>query len=163
MNFFEQFAEWFNECYDKFKTLVLTFVAGMCSVLSPIKGTIYVLSLAFVLNFFLGLRESIKVDKNQFSLKKAFESIIQLTVYLALIFLINKTFSQFGDLVAAETGTKWATYIVVYFYTTNITRNAALLWPKLEVFSFMYDLLTTKIFDRLKDFLGLNKNKDGLK
>ena len=153
----EQFLSWIINKYDDFKPIMVVILAWICSILSPIKGAIYVLSFAFVLNFFLGLRESIKVDKSQFSLKKAFESLIQLTVYLALIFLINKTFSQFGDLGAAETGTKWATYIVVYFYCTNITRNAALLWPRLEVFSFLYDLLTTKIFDKLKNLIGLNK------
>ena len=153
----EWIIDWLTRKYDSIKPVMVALIAWMCSILSPIEGAIYVLSFAFALNFFLGLRESVKVEKNQFSLKKAFDSLIQLVVYLALIFLINKTFTQFGDLGAAQTGTKWATYIVVYFYCTNITRNAALIWPKLEVFKFLYELLTTKIFDKLKELIGLKK------
>lgn len=146
-----------TDCCERLKPVLVIVLTWIATVFMPIKESLYILSLVSVINFFLGLGASIHVDKAQFSLKKAFDALAQLVVFGALAFLINSTFTSFEDADIAEEGVKWLTYIVVYFYGTNIFRNASLMWPNVKAFKFMYDILTTKIFDRLKEMVGFTK------
>lgn len=158
MNPLNRFIEWISDCYTSLKPFILMVFAWIVSVLSPIEGAIVILGFAATLNFCMGLGESIHVSGGHFNIGKAFDAIIQLTYFLAFALLVNLTFTKNNDASLAETGVKWITYIVVYFYSTNSFRNASLLWPNVKAFQFMYDLLSTAIFYKLKETLGIKKN-----
>lgn len=151
---------WLTEHAKPF--LVMAFTA-FCSVFTPIEDAIYILFLAFVFNVITGIAEDKIVKKQDFKIKKAFEAITQLFFYYALIFLIYTAGFKMNDEAVATTGVKWVTYVVVYFYLTNAVRNAKSIYPTNKALSFMYEVLSTAIFTRLKKMIGLTsttKNKE---
>ena len=74
-------------------------------------------------------------------------------------------FLDYGSRLLSEPGigitaVKWLTYVVVYFYLTNIFKNARLVYPKNPALNFIYELLSTEIFDRLKNMVGYKSRKE---
>lgn len=136
---------------DKAKQVLWLVITMLASVLTPVQNVLLLLFLAFVFNFLSGLAADVHVNKKGFDLKKAFTAIKQLLFYFALVVFIDFGSRLMNDLSISEYGVKWITYIVVYFYLTNIFRNATIVYPKNEAIKFMYDVLTTEIFQMLKN------------
>lgn len=147
---------WINEHIRPFLVMVFT---AICSVFTPIEDAIYVLFLAFIFNIIVGISQDKRVNKKEFNIKKAFDAITQLFLYYALIYLIHTTGFKMKDDTVATTGVKWVTYIVVYFYATNILRNAKSMYPKNKAIAFMYDVLSTDVFISLKNMIGVRTKK----
>lgn len=146
-----------NDFINEVKNLLLLLLTTIASLLSPIEGALCVLIIAASFNFLLGLGADIHANKKEFSLKKAFEAVSQLVFYGLLVFLISYAFGQFNDEKAAGIGVKWITYVVTYFYITNTLRNATMLWPKNKTIEFLYMIASTKLFEKLKEYLGVKK------
>jgi cellobiose-specific phosphotransferase system component IIC len=156
----ERFKLLVNEYLEGINSGLVAFSALIMTVLSPIMGAIIILLISAVFNFALGLRESVKIQKREFSLSRAFEAIWQLVVVCLFIIISYELFETFGRDETANIVVEYGTYIVTYFYITNAARNASLLWPNVKMFSFIYQVLSTKIFDELKDKVGLNKKTE---
>ncbi|MEI6752340.1 MAG: phage holin family protein [Paludibacter sp.] len=142
-----------------FIVLITTFIV---SIFSPIQDVLYVLGLSFLFNIITGIVTDIHVNEKEFSLKKAFDSVFQLTFYGALVFFIHNVAVNLGNHALGDEGVKYTTFIVVYFYLCNILRNAGLVFPKNKAISFLYEVMTTQIFTRIKSalFMNINSNKD---
>jgi uncharacterized membrane protein len=151
--------EFYNWITEHAKPLLLMAFTAFCSVFTPIEDAMYILFVAFIFNVITGIAEDKIIKKNDFSIKKAFEAITQLFFYYALIFLIHTAGCRLKDPEVATTGVKWITYIVVYFYATNAIRNAKSIYPGSKTIAFMYDVLSTAIFLRLKNMIGINNEK----
>lgn len=136
--------------FDKAKQAFWLVVTMLVSVLTPVKNVLLLLFVAFIFNVISGLAADVHANKKGFDLKKAFTAIKQLLFYFTLVVFIDFGSRLMNDLSISEYGVKWITYIVVYFYLTNIFRNAAIVYPKNEAIKFMYDVLTTEIFQMLK-------------
>ena len=61
---------------------------------------------------------------------------------------------------AGTTMVTWLTYIVGYFYVTNIFRNAEIIFPRIKSIAFIYSFLSTEVIYKLKDFLGFKKEEE---
>jgi len=153
-----------DHLYGFFKPVILFIVTFIVSIFSPVREAMMVLGLAFLFNLLTGLITDIHVNRKEFSLKKAFDAVIQLSFFGALIFFIQAAGTNLHDPTLAATGVKWVTYIVVYFYLTNILRNATQIFPKNQAISFMYTIMSTQIFSKLKEMIGIkssdNDNKN---
>lgn len=149
----------FHMICDNVKPMIMFFIGAIVSMFSPIQDVLYVLSLAFVFNIFTGILTDIHVNKKQFSIKKAFEAIIQLTFFIALIWFTHNVAATLNDVEAGRYAVKGIVYIVLYFYTSNILRNGNLIFPNNSAIAFMYEVFTTQILIRLKNYFGLINSK----
>lgn len=140
------------------KPFILFAITGIVSVFSPLHDVLFALIMSFAFNILTGIVADVHVNKAGFKIHKAFDAIIHLTFYVALVYFIYNITSSLGDTESGRMGIKWVTYIVVYFYLTNILRNASLVYPKNQTISFIYEVMTTQIISRLKDYFFLNKN-----
>jgi hypothetical protein len=100
------------------------------------------------------------VHAKQFSLKKAFESIKQALFYFFLIWFIHYSADSLGFDKNGHTAIKWVTLTVVYFYLTNILRNASAIFPNNKAIAFMYVVMTTQIFNKLRNYFGFQETNN---
>jgi hypothetical protein len=149
-----------NIIIERLKELYFIFLAALISAFSPVRNALILLMLAIVFNVLIGIIEDIHVNKAPFNLKKAFNAVTQLLFYTACVVFVDYAGRLMGDPDVGLTAVKWLTYIVVYFYLTNIFRNAKLIYPRSAAIRFIYDLLSTEIFSRLKNMIGFNNNKN---
>ena len=129
------------------------------SVISPIRIAVWVLLVFFTVNFFVGYKSDVQVNKRDFSLKKAFDGVKQLILYYTLIFIVYMTLGLYEETNLAEAATKFMTWIVSYWYLVNIIRNARLVFPENEGLKFLYDLLTVQILEMLLARFGLRPQR----
>lgn len=139
---------------EKIKELFWLVISALSSVLMPVKETLILLFITFVFNIITGIITDVHVNKAKFNLKKAFDAISQLTFYATCVVFLNYGASLINEQQIGVIAVKWLTYIVVYFYLTNIFKNAKQLYPKNQAISFIYELLSTELFDRLKNMVG---------
>lgn len=129
------------------------------SVISPIRIAVWVLLVFFTVNFFVGYKSDVQINKRDFSLKKAFDGVKQLILYYALIFIVNMTLGLYEETNLAEGATKFMTWIVSYWYLVNILRNAREVFPGNETLKFLYDLLTVQVLEMLLARFGLRPQR----
>lgn len=147
--------------YENCKPFLIAIIAAVSGILSPIQNVLWVLSATFLFNIITGILTDIHVNKADFSLKKAFAAIFQMTFIMALVYYIHGVFEQLVMDAIGHEIIKWISILAVYFYTTNIFRNATLIYPKNKLFGFIYELLTTQIFARIKRDLLMDINMGG--
>ena len=102
----------------------------------------------------------VNANKNRFNLKKFFDAVKHFGFYLFLVVFVHKAGISLNDLEIGEQGVKWVTIIVLYYYITNIVRNGTIIFPGDKVLEFLYLVLTTQIFNKLKAFFGFKVKED---
>jgi mannose/fructose/N-acetylgalactosamine-specific phosphotransferase system component IID len=153
--------EFLNSLVNFFKPILLIILTGITSLCAPIGDVLAVLFYAFLFNIFAGIASDANVNAKQFSLKKAFEAIKQALFYFFLIWFIHYSAENLGYDGNGHLAIKWVTITVVYFYLTNILRNASAIFPNNKAIAFMYVVLTTQIFNKLRNYFGFQeKQKD---
>lgn len=146
--------------FERIKDLFLLIITGIISVLCPVQNTLILLFLSFIFNIIIGILTDVHVNKAKFNIKKAFEAITQLMFYTACVVFFDYGARLLGNPGIGITAVKWLTYIVVYFYLTNIFKNAKQLYPRSQSILFIYELLSTQIFERLKNMVGYKTKKN---
>lgn len=147
-----------EDVFVRVKELVYIIIAGIGSALLPVKDILVLLSLGFVFNIITGIVTDIHVNKTSFNIKKAFSAITQLTFWATLVVFLDYGSRRMGEPQMGVTAVKWITMIVVYFYLTNIFKNARQVYPSSQAINFVYELLSTEIFTRLKNIIGYKNN-----
>ena len=142
--------------YENCKPFLIALIAVVSGILSPIHNILWVLSATFIFNIVTGIVTDIHVNKSEFSLKKAFSAFFQMSFLFVLVYYMHGVFEQLKLDAYGHEIIKWVSILTVYFYTTNIFRNASLMYPKNKLFAFVYELLTTQIFARIKKALFLD-------
>ncbi|MEL7600555.1 MAG: hypothetical protein AAGU18_10730 [Proteiniphilum sp.] len=145
---------------ERIKELFWLVVGALSSVLMPVRETLILLFVSFVFNIITGIITDVHVNKAKFDLKKAFNAVSQLTFYATCVVFLNYGTTLIHEVNIGIVAVKWLTYIVVYFYLTNIFKNARQLYPGNQAITFIYELLSTELFDRLKNMVGYKKNND---
>ena len=129
------------------------------SVFAPISTSIYVLTIFFVLNFFIGFQTDRIVNKKDFSLHKITRGAKLFLLYFAIIFIVNVSLSLYQEDELAVSVPKFFTWIACYWYLVNILRNAVQIFPESEGLKFFYNLMTIQVLDIIFAKFGL-KRKD---
>lgn len=135
-------------------------VTALSAVFDPVENVLKLLFIAFIFNIFTGIIADVHVNKASFSLKKAFNAVTQLLFYMACVVFLDYGSKLIEEQAIGAISVKWLTYIVVYFYLTNIFRNASLVYPSNQAILFIYELLSTEIFERLRFIIGRRTFKD---
>lgn len=144
---------------EELKQALWVILMGIISMFASIVGFMILLALGFIFNFAVGMRADRKLHDKGFNIDKAFKAIKHLGFYFATIVFLAIGAVLINEQSYGEFGAKWLTCVVVYFYLTNVFRNASLMSPNDETTKFIYELLTTEIFGRLKDMIGIKKEK----
>lgn len=145
--------------FYKIKELFWILLSALVSVFSPVKNVLILLFIAFMFNIISGIIAGVHVSHEKFNLKKAFDAVTQLLFYAACVIFLDYGTRLMEEPEMGTLAIKWLTYIVVYFYLTNIFRNAHMVYPKNQAISFIYELLSTEIFNRLKSYVGYKSNQ----
>mgnify|MGYP000848542333 FL=1 len=142
-----------------FKGVVTAVVAWILAVYTSYTDAFLTLFVGFTLNILLGVGADVNINKKAFSLRKATDALLLLLFYFMLIIFIHVALGRrYVDL--ANTMITWLTYIVGYFYLTNIFRNAKILFPTSKSIKFIYSFLSTEVMYKLKAYLGFHKYKN---
>lgn len=141
------------------KSILLGLITAFVAAVTPILTAIISLFIGFTFNFITGLVTDIHVNKKEFSIKKAFESITMLFFFFGLVYFLHSLLSGMGDRNIAQETTKYLTYIVSYWYIVNVLRNAKQIYPKSKAISFLYSVLTTEVFNWIKNMIGIRLKK----
>jgi len=144
--------EWIKQLWAWLLALIL-------AAFQPLSVAILVLMAVWTLNIIMGIAADNNVEK-PFELKKAFTAAKQLGLIFAVLFIISLATTGYNEKELAFTIAKWGTWIVSYWYVTNVFRNATVVWPKNKGIAFIYSFLTTEAFGYIKN---LFKMKGGIK
>lgn len=131
----------------------------LLSIFAPIKVAIIVLMFFFAFNFFVGFKNDKIVHDKDFNLKKAFEGVKLLSLYYAIIFIVNVALSLFNEQYLAENAIKFISWIVCYWYLVNILKNSKEIFPWSKGLKFLYDLLTVEVLDMIMERFGMNRKR----
>lgn len=139
---------------ERIKELFWLLITALASVVAPVKDILIALFAAFVFNIITGIITDVHVNRAKFDIKKAFNAVTQLAFYAMCIIFLDFVTLRINEPDIGVTAVKWLTLIVTYFYLTNIFKNARQVYPSSQAIKFIYELLSTEIFGRIKDMVG---------
>jgi len=141
------------------KSMLLALFSMLIDFFFPIHQFVYVIGALATANIFFGLA----ADNWDFQFKKAFKAILYLLGYIGLLLACF----GLGVLMEEEVGdmkafTKWITYVMVWFYTSNSLKNWNKWQPDNRVIEFLYWVVSFKLVEKV-NFLGefLNHKRNG--
>lgn len=144
---------------DSVRLLFATALANVAGLLMPIKNDIYGLVLLFTLNFVIGMLADV-CNHREWSFKKAFRFFRDAAIYFGMILSIYLLGCFKGEERAAVHCVSFMIYLAIYFYGTNILRNARLITDDrstmFRILDFIYYLLSLRVLEQntlLKDFV----------
>jgi len=139
------------------KSLIALLITGFISIITDFTFSFVALFAGFTFNFLCGMAADAKEGRG-FDMKKTKEGIKLLAFYIIVVFVLFLITYFKPDL--PEKLIVYFTLIVSYFYFTNGFKNATVIFPNDPAVRFIYNLLSTEIFFRLKEYLGLKSLKN---
>ena len=139
------------------KATDVSVASFFASIVMPIHNFLVALSLLAVLNIFFGLA----ADRYRFKFNKAFRAFIYFGGYLLLILLVVLV----AKLMAVEYETTksvaaWITWVMLWFYGTNILKNWNKIQPENKVIEFLYWVLSFKIVEKINFLKEFQEKKE---
>lgn len=136
---------------NEIKTIIVTFVGGVFTLLAPIENFMYAMLLLFGINFVVGVVSAI-VSKEPWSNKKALMFFVYCAVFLVMAcsaFIIGHFMGEHEQAVAVV---KILCYLAIYVFGVNIFRNLCIITPEHsqwhKLFSLCYYVLSVKFIER---------------
>ena len=122
-------------------------LAFIAMLISPIHDFIIAILILATLNMVFGLAQ----DHFHFNFKKAFKSFWYLAGYLFLL-LLSVLVSELMRIKETEITeiVSWVTWLMIWFYATNIFKNWEEMQPDNDVISIIYHVLSFKMVERLQ-------------
>ena len=149
---------------DTLKLVIASLFANIAGLLFPIKDDMFGLVLLFSLNFIAGMLADLS-NHREWSFRKAFCFFRDAGIYFAMVACIYLLGYFKGEERAAVHCVSFMIYVAIYFYGTNILRNARLITNErstlYRVLDFLYYIFSLKILERskcLKDYIDYEKN-----
>lgn len=151
---------------DSVKLIFTSLLANIVSLLFPIKNDIFGLVLLFSVNFIVGLLADVS-NRNDWSFKKAFRFFRDAAIYFVMVTSIYMLGHLKGEETAAVHCVSFMIYVAIYFYGTNIFRNARLITNEkstlYRILDFLYYVMSLKIVERftyLSDYFKHESNEN---
>ena len=152
---------------DSLKLFVASLFANIAGLLFPIRNDIFGLVLLFTVNFAVGVLADVG-NHREWSFRKAFCFFRDAAVYFVMIASIYLLGHFKGEPQAAVHCVSFMIYVAIYFYGTNILRNARMITNErstlFRVLNFLYYIFSLRVLERsnwLKDYFEYevrNKN-----
>ena len=154
---------------DSLRIVAASLVANVIGLLFPIRNDIFGLVLLFTANFVVGLLADV-CNHRDWSFRKAFRFFRDAAIYFAMVACIYLLGYFKGEEGTAVHCVSFTIYVAIYFYGTNILRNARFITNEkstlYSVLNFLYYVFSHKMLERsgcLKDYINYEKqNRDML-
>ena len=150
---------------DGLRFVMASLLANMVGLLFPIWNDIFGLVLLFTANFVVGLLADV-CNHCDWSFRKAFSFFRDAAIYFAMVACIYLLGYFKGEEKAAVHCVSFTIYVAIYFYGTNILRNARLITNEkstlYSILNFLYYVFSLKVLERssyLKDYINYEKQK----
>lgn len=151
---------------EQAKNIIVWIITAVIAYLKPIEGEMWSLFLIFLLNFAFGYLSGMVANGEDFSFKKAFKCIGEATVFFVLCASIYMVGKFKDDEAGALQCVSFITYVIIYFYATNILKNLKKTFKKgttpWMIVVFLYYVLRFKFIERipfLAEYMNL-KNRE---
>ena len=151
---------------DGLKILTASLIANVVGLLFPIWNDIFGLVLLFTANFVVGLLADV-CNRREWSFRKAFCFFRDAGIYFAMVACIYLLGYFKGEERAAVHCVSFMIYVAIYFYGTNILRNARLITNEkstlYRALDFLYYIFSLKVLERskcLKSYIDYEKHND---
>lgn len=136
---------------DELRTIIVTVVGAVFTMLAPIQNFMYAMVLLFSLNFIFGVIAA-WVNKEEWDTKKA----LMFFVYCAIFFVTACAVFIIGHFMEehqqAITVVKILCFLAVYVFGTNIFRNLCQIVPEkstwYKLFDLCYYILSVKFIEK---------------
>lgn len=142
---------------DSIRLTVATLLANVAGLLFPIRDDIYGLVLLFTVNFIMGMLADV-CNRREWSFKKAFRFFRDAAIYFVMVSSIYLLGHFKGEEKAAMHCVSFMIYVAIYFYGTNILRNARMLTNErstlFAVLNFLYYLLSLRVLEKSESLKG---------
>ena len=142
---------------DSIRLTVATLLANVAGLLFPIRDDIYGLVLLFTVNFIMGMLADV-CNRREWSFKKAFRFFRDAAIYFVMVSSIYLLGHFKGEEEAAMHCVSFMIYVAIYFYGTNILRNARMLTNErstlFAVLNFLYYLLGLRVLEKSESLKG---------
>lgn len=136
---------------DGLKLVVASAFANIAGLLFPIKNDMFGLVLLFSVNFVLGMLADV-CNNRQWSFRKAFCFFRDTAIYFVMVTSIFMLGHLKGEDAAAMHCVSFMIYVAIYFYGTNILRNARMITDErstlFRVLDFLYYIMSLRIVER---------------
>ena len=142
---------------ERIRDVILTFISVLLSVFAPVKNILIFLLIAFTFNMIMGIRADLKVNKAPFNQDKFFKAFRQLMFFASCVLFISISTILLSEHELGTIAIKWLSLFLFYGYSLNIFKNAKLMHPENWTISFIYEILSTEIFDRIMLMVGIKK------
>lgn len=133
---------------DTMRYIFASLLANIAGLLFPIRNDIFGLVLLFSLNFVVGLFADLS-NHRDWSFKKAFCFFRDTAVYFVMVASMYVLGHLKGEEQAAVHCVSFMIYVAIYFYGTNILRNARMLTQEhstlFRILDFLYYVLSFKV------------------
>lgn len=141
---------------DSIRLFIASLCANIAAFLFPIKNEIFGLVFLFSVNFLFGLFADV-CNHRDWSFKKAFRLFRDVAVYFTMLASIYLLGYLKGEEAATMQCVSFMTYVAIYFYGTNILRNARMVTQEkstlFRILDFLYYVLSLRIVKH-NDYLG---------
>lgn len=148
---------------DSLKVFVASIMANVIGLLFPIKNDIFGLVLLFCVNFLIGVLADVS-NRREWSFRKAFRFFRDTAIYFVMVASIYLLGHLKGEESAAVHCVSFMIYVAIYFYGTNILRNARMITDErstlFRILDFLYYVMSLRVLERcvyLKDYFEYEK------
>ena len=136
---------------ETLKLTITTLLANVAGLLFPIKDDIYGLLLLFTVNFVVGMLADV-CNRREWSFRKAFCFFRDAAIYFVMVASIYLLGYLKAEEEVAVHCVSFMIYVAIYFYGTNILRNARMLTGErstlFAVLDFLYYLLSLRVIEK---------------
>lgn len=153
---------------DSLRFVTASVIANVVGLLFPIRNDIFGLVLLFTVNFIVGLLADV-CNHREWSFRKAFSFFRDAGIYFAMVACIYFLGYLKGEERAAVHCVSFMIYVAIYFYGTNIMRNARMITNErstlYSVLNFLYYIFSLRMLERnssLKEYIDHENRNSGL-
>ena len=134
----------------------LSAIMAMISYFEPVINMILAITIIFVTDIVFGIASGRKINKEKIDIKKGFAAIKLFGIYIFVITLLYAIGKFMCDETLILYVVKTISWVTIYFYITNLTKNFKRLYPKSNTIRFIHWFLSVEFLDNipsLKNFL----------
>lgn len=128
---------------EQWRLIVVSIFSPVLAYLTPTKGFILALVIAFGMNVICGMRaDGISITRcRNFSFRKFKNAVLELLIYLLIIEVIYGIMTALGDQKAALIVIKTLSYIFIYIYLQNSFKNLINAYPRKMALRMIYHVI----------------------
>lgn len=152
---------------EQVRLILATIFSALMAVFTDTRGFIFALVISFAFNIWAGMRaDGISITRcKNFSFSKFWRAVVELWVYVGIIYTMQGIMYSAGDKEEAMVVIKTITYIFVYVYMQNGLKNVITAYPKNKALRIIYHVIrfefTRALPTNIQDVIDrVEKNED---